>query len=61
MAVSTVGLRELDEALDDLSKSRVPIVYVVDSFGAFYSEDIELLAKKYMGAPARQDYRNPLP
>ena len=48
MAVSTVGLRELDEALDDLSKSRVPIVYVVDSFGAFYSEDIDLLAKKYM-------------
>ncbi len=48
MAVSTVGLRELDETLDDLSKSNVPIIYVVDSFGAFYSEDIELLAKKYM-------------
>ncbi len=48
MAVSTVGLRELDEALDDLSKCRVPIIYVVDSFGSFYSEDIELLAKKYM-------------
>jgi len=48
MAVSTVVQRELDEALDDLSKSRVPIVYVVDSFGAFYSEDIDLLAKKYM-------------
>jgi 4-hydroxy 2-oxovalerate aldolase len=48
MAVSTVGLRELDEALDDLSKSNVPIIYVVDSFGSFYSEDIELLAKKYI-------------
>lgn len=48
MAVSTVGLRELDEALDDLSKCRVPIIYVVDSFGSFYSEDIDLLAKKYM-------------
>jgi 4-hydroxy 2-oxovalerate aldolase len=48
MAVSTVGLRELDEALDDLSKSKVPIIYVVDSFGAFYSEDIESLAAKYM-------------
>lgn len=48
MAVSIVGLRELDEALDDLSKSRVPVIYVVDSFGAFYSEDIEALAKKYM-------------
>ncbi len=48
MAVSTVGLRELDEALDDLSKSNVPIIYLVDSFGSFYSEDIETLAKKYM-------------
>lgn len=48
MAVSTVGLRELDEALTDLSKCNVPTIYVVDSFGSFYSEDIELLAKKYM-------------
>lgn len=48
MAVSTVGLRELDEALNDLSKSKVPIIYLVDSFGSFYSEDIETLAKKYM-------------
>ncbi len=47
MAVSTVGLRELNEALEDLNKSRVPIIYLVDSFGAFYSEDIETLAAKY--------------
>lgn len=48
MAVSTVGMRELNEALEDLSKSRVPIIYLVDSFGAFYSEDIDTLAAKYM-------------
>ena len=48
MAVSTVGLRDLNEALDDLSKSRVPIIYLVDSFGAFYSEDIDTLAAKYL-------------
>jgi 4-hydroxy 2-oxovalerate aldolase len=48
MAVSSIGIRELDEALDDISKSRVPIIYLVDSFGSFYSEDIEFLAKKYM-------------
>lgn len=48
MAVSTVGLRDLDEALADLAKSRVPIIYLVDSFGAFYSEDIETLTKRYM-------------
>ncbi len=47
MAVSTVGLRDLNEALEDLSKSRVPIIYLVDSFGAFYSEDIDTLAAKY--------------
>lgn len=48
MAVSTVGLRDLEEALLDLAKSRVPVIYLVDSFGAFYSEDIETLAKRYM-------------
>ncbi|MFH7319699.1 aldolase catalytic domain-containing protein [Desulfurivibrio sp. D14AmB] len=48
MAVSTVGPRDLNEALDDLGKSRVPVIYLVDSFGAFYSEDIEVLTKQYM-------------
>lgn len=48
MAVSTVGLRELNECLEDLNKSKVPVVYLVDSFGAFYSEDIDALAKKYI-------------
>lgn len=47
MAVSTVGLRDLNEALEDLNKSEVPIIYLVDSFGAFYSEDIDTLATKY--------------
>jgi len=48
MAVSTVGPRDLEEGLNDLAKSRVPVIYLVDSFGAFYSEDIEVLAKQYM-------------
>ena len=47
MAVSKVLERDLDEALDDLSKSRVGTVYIVDSFGAMYSEQIHFLAKKY--------------
>jgi len=50
MAVSTVGGRDLREALDDLSKSKVPIIYLVDSFGAFYSEDVEVLAEQYLEA-----------
>lgn len=50
MAVSTVMERDLDEALSDLAKSRVPIIYVVDSFGSMYCEQVELLAKKYIAA-----------
>ncbi|HMK60101.1 MAG TPA: aldolase catalytic domain-containing protein [Dissulfurispiraceae bacterium] len=50
MAVSKVLERDLDEALDDLSKSQVPVIYVVDSFGAMYSEQIHFLAKKYFEA-----------
>jgi 4-hydroxy 2-oxovalerate aldolase len=48
MAVSTVGLRDLNEALEDLNKSKVPIIYLVDSFGAFYSEHIDTLGAKYI-------------
>lgn len=50
MAVSKVIERDLDEALNDLSKSSVPIVYLVDSFGNMYSEQIHFLAKKYFEA-----------
>ncbi|MFA7270611.1 MAG: aldolase catalytic domain-containing protein [Sterolibacterium sp.] len=47
MAVSTITGRELEEALDDLGKSRVPVIYVVDSFGNYYQEDIEHLVHQY--------------
>jgi 4-hydroxy 2-oxovalerate aldolase len=50
MAVSKVLERDLDEALNDLSKSEVPAVYIVDSFGAMYSEQIHSLARKYFEA-----------
>jgi 4-hydroxy 2-oxovalerate aldolase len=50
MAVSTAMERDLDEALGDIAQSRVPIVYVVDSFGAMYCEQVDALAKKYMAA-----------
>jgi 4-hydroxy 2-oxovalerate aldolase len=55
MAVSKVLERDLDEALDDLSKSDVPAVYIVDSFGAMYSEQIHSLAKKYFEALPGKD------
>jgi 4-hydroxy 2-oxovalerate aldolase len=50
MAVSKVNEMDLDEALDDLGKSRVPIVYIVDSFGSMYSENIQHLVEKYQKA-----------
>lgn len=50
MAVSKVNEVDLDQALIDLSQSRVPTIYVVDSFGSMYSESIEHLVKKYKAA-----------
>jgi len=50
MAVSKVMERDLDEALDDIGKSRVPILYIVDSFGAMYCEQVESLCKRYIKA-----------
>ena len=48
MAISTVQERELDEALEDLSDTEVSTIYLVDSFGALYSEQIEYLTRKYL-------------
>jgi 4-hydroxy 2-oxovalerate aldolase len=36
--------------LDDVAKSRVPIFYLVDSFGSMYCETIEHLMKQYSEA-----------
>ena len=47
MAVSKVNEPDLEEALITISKSRVPIFYLVDSFGSMYSESIDQLLKKY--------------
>jgi 4-hydroxy 2-oxovalerate aldolase len=50
MAVSSVSEPDLAEVLIDVSKSRVPIFYLVDSFGSMYSESIQYLMKKYKEA-----------
>ena len=48
MAVSHARERELDEALEQVEKeSAAEVIYLVDSFGALYSEQIAYLAKKY--------------
>lgn len=47
MAVSTVPESELDGALDVLSKSDVDVLYLVDSFGTLYSEQVRSLIHKF--------------
>lgn len=48
MAVSTVHESDLDVALETVAQSDVDVIYLVDSFGAFYTEEIEALTKKYL-------------
>lgn len=47
MAVSTNLEPDLDEALDQISQTDVDVLYLVDSFGYFYSEQIHYLTDKY--------------
>jgi 4-hydroxy 2-oxovalerate aldolase len=48
MAASAVPETELEGALDMLCDSEVEAVYLVDSFGAFYSEQVHYLYDLYM-------------
>lgn len=48
MAVSTVREYELDEGLELLAKSEAKAIYVVDSFGSLYSEQVHYLIRKYL-------------
>ncbi|HHB93132.1 MAG TPA: nucleoid-structuring protein H-NS [Thioploca sp.] len=50
MAVSTNRERDIDEALKQIDATEIPYVYLVDSFGSLYCEDITFLAKKYIDA-----------
>lgn len=48
MAVSTVPEYELNEGLELLARSEAKAIYVVDSFGTLYSEQVEFLTRKYL-------------
>ena len=48
MSVSVVSERELDEAIELLANSEVGTLYIVDSFGALYSEQTQFLLEKYL-------------
>jgi 4-hydroxy 2-oxovalerate aldolase len=55
MAISKVSESDLDEALAILSNTNVDVIYLVDSFGAFYSEQIRKLANKYLSVAQQTD------
>lgn len=48
MATSVVPEHELDEALEILCKTEVEVIYLVDSYGSLYSEEIQALTRKYL-------------
>jgi 4-hydroxy 2-oxovalerate aldolase len=50
MAVSTVQEAELEQALEILSKTPADTLVVVDSNGALYAEQVEMLVKQYLAA-----------
>jgi len=50
MAISVVKEKELREALDIIALSPVSAVFIVDSFGALYSEQVRYLVNIYMEA-----------
>lgn len=49
MAASTIPDRELDEGLAMMAQSEARAIYVVDSFGSLYSEQVHRLVRKYLG------------
>lgn len=48
MAISKSFDDELDEVLAALSKTNVDVIYIADSFGSFYPEQIKKLTEKYL-------------
>lgn len=55
MAASTVPESEIESALELLCDSVVGTVYLVDSFGSFYSEQVHYLVDKYLGIARPKD------
>jgi 4-hydroxy 2-oxovalerate aldolase len=48
MAVSTVKEQEIDQVLEVLAETPASVLVVVDSYGAMYAEQVEILVKKYL-------------
>ncbi len=50
MAISIVQDAEIDQALEVIATTPVDVICVVDSFGALYREQIDILIRKYLAA-----------
>ncbi len=48
MAVAKAFESELDEVLEAVSKTAVDVIYIADTFGSFYPEQIRRLTEKYL-------------
>lgn len=48
MAASVVPEREINEGLELMASSETKAIYVVDSFGALYREQVDFMMEKYM-------------
>ena len=53
MAVSKVNDKNLNDGLNLLTESGADVIYLVDSFGAFYPEQIRSLTDLYLNAAAK--------
>lgn len=48
MAISQVGLEQVEQALEMLGGSSVDVIYLVDSYGSLYPENASALAEVYL-------------
>lgn len=48
MAVSTNTEKEIEQVLEVVAESPASVMVVVDSYGAMYAEQVEILVKKYL-------------
>ena len=56
MAVSTASESDVDQALDYLGSSGVDVVYIVDSYGSYYPEQIRELSERYLEKADKHGY-----
>ncbi len=49
MAVSTANYKDVEQALDIIGQSSADVIYIVDSYGSLYPEQIRELCEMYCG------------